>query len=277
MSEPIMPWRQLFVRGAPLLVLASVLGGCDEAPRRAASAEGTGYGSTVPRPEGTAVTPEVRTRWAELVGRQLPTSFADADEERFYARCLEFTKALHDKAAVLEERSENQSRDPTEPPALLRAVEAVRSSPPRMPAEDVAWCSAYTIKSLKAQLGATVARQAEATLQAMAGAMVVAHERTGKLCPSTAKPVPAELKLVTHGPFEPDVKAWDDPAWRCLRFRWLRPLRFQYELKSQADRFELIARGSPAADGRIDEYRLAGKIVDGKLELGAATGRFLTE
>jgi len=111
----------------------------------------------------------------------------------------------------------------------------------------------------------------------MAGAMVVAHERTGKLCPSTQKPVPPDLELVTKGPFEPDVTAWDDPAWRCLRFRWLRPLRFQYELKSQGDRFELIARGSPAADGRIDEYRLAGKIVDGKLELGAATGRFLTE
>lgn len=269
-------------RGWPLLLGACLLGACEQAPGgrpgadTAAAASSSGLAG--PGASGAAsLSPALRAQWAELVGRQLPSTFADADERRFYASCLEFTRALHERAAELEEQRESQSRDPAEPPALLRAVEAVQEAPPRMPKQDVAWCAAYTIKSLQAELGRAVARQAETTLQAMAGAMVVAHDKTGKLCPSTTEPVPPRLEQVAKGPFQPDPQAWEAPTWRCLHFRWLRPLRFQYELQVEADRFEFIARGSPAADGRVDEYRLAGRARDGKLELGSVTGRFLAE
>lgn len=266
---------------APWLVGLCLICGCDEEARghRAGSSAGAGvHTGTHQRASAETVSPATRKRWAELVGRQLPATFTDREEERFYARCLEFTRVLHDKAAAVAEQSEHQSRDPSEPPPLLRAVEAVQQDPPKsLPAKDVAWCATYTVKSLKAELGRTVAQQAEATLQAMAGAMAAAHGRTGKLCPSTSAPVPPDLGSVTKGPFQPTPEAWEDPAWRCLKFRWLRPMRFQYELVSTADRFEFIARGSPAADGRIEAYRLAGRLRDGRIELGRATGRFLTE
>ncbi|MBW2529074.1 MAG: hypothetical protein JRI23_33160 [Deltaproteobacteria bacterium] len=257
------------------LIGAVALGACDESAPRSAGEARTSTATPVHSAAGE-LTPEVRAAWHELVGRELPRRFTDGEEKRFYATCLEFTRALHDEAAALEAASAHQSRDPAEPPALLRAVEAVKKKPPpKMAAEDAAWCAAYTIKSLRAELGAQVARQAETTLQAMAGAMVAAYQRDGKLCPSTAEPVPPDVKTVTSGPYQPDVTAWDAPTWRCLRFRWLQPLRFQFELQTKGDAFEFIARGSPAADGRVDTYRLAGAVRGGEIEVGRATGRFL--
>jgi hypothetical protein len=201
---------------------------------------------------------------------------ANADELRFYQRCLTFTQALYEHAARLEAEGQLGSMHPGEPKAMLLAVEALRQTPPELPAGDLDWCAEYTTQAMRNRLGAMNAEEAEMMLQALGGAMAAAFERDGKLCPPSENPVPAELKQVSSAPYTPTVEDWNAPTWRCLRFRWLRPLRFQLALRVTESRFEFSARGAPAEDGKTETYQLKGMVREGKIELGAVTGRYLT-
>lgn len=217
----------------------------------------------------------LRAQWSALVGRPPPLEMVDADERRFFQSCLPFTQALHRHAGRLDAEGQLGSAEPGAPDSLLLAVEAVRQRPPKMAAADLEWCASYTGKGLRAQLGAMRAEEAQSTLQAMGGAMAAAFGRDGKLCPPTVEPVPPKLEQLSSGTYQPKAEDWDAPSWRCLRFRWLRPLRFQYELRSSKDAFTLVARGSLTDDGTVDEVQLAGAVRDGAIELGRVTGRFL--
>jgi hypothetical protein len=105
--------------------------------------------------------------------------------------------------------------------------------------------------------------------------MVAAHGRTGKLCPSSERPVPENVREVVGSPYQPKPADWDGAGWRCLRFRWLVPMRFQIDVRSTSQSFSLRARGSPAEDGQIDEYRLDGTLGPEGIELGEVQGRYL--
>jgi hypothetical protein len=52
-------------------------------------------------------------------------------------------------------------------------------------------------------------------------------------------------------------------------------MRFQLQVRATAKSFSLLARGSPAEDGKIDEYRLDGKLGPGGIELGEVQGSYL--
>jgi hypothetical protein len=85
------------------------------------------------------------------------------------------------------------------------------------------------------------------------------------------------VRNVLGRPYQPKPEDWDGAGWRCLRFRWLVPMRFQVEVRSTPESFTLLARGSPAEDGQIDEYRLDGKLGGAGIELGEVQGRYLLD
>jgi hypothetical protein len=224
------------------------------------------------------VGPATRAAWRDLVGREPPPVVTSPDERRFYATCLELTRALDQQAKRLEQEASAGSRPSDDPTAMVRALDAVRASPPPgVPASDVGWCAEYTLAGLQAELGAVVAEEALTLLQALGGAMAAAHAQTAQLCPSSSEPVPPKLDQVLTRPYQPKAEDWQAPAWRCLRFRWLKPMRFQVELRTEASSFVLLARGSLAGDRRVDEYRLHGSLEGSTVTLGEVTGRFLSE
>jgi Tfp pilus assembly protein PilE len=53
-----------------------------------------------------------------------------------------------------------------------------------------------------------------------------------------------------------------DPTWQSLGFRPVEAVRYQYEVKASAGRFEVIARGDLDGDGEQSEIRLASDAVD---------------
>ena len=159
----------------------------------------------------------------------------------------------------------------------MRALAEVRASPPpSMPSADVAWCADYTLGALQAEAGAMVAEEALTLLEALGGAMAAAHAQSGQLCPSTDAPVPPKLDQVLRAPFQPKPADWQGATWRCLRFRWLKPMRFQVELRTEGAVFTFVARGSLSGDAKVDEYRLAGSLENGAVTLGDVSGRFVS-
>jgi len=221
--------------------------------------------------------PATRAAWRELVGRELPPVVTSPDERRFYATCLELTRALEQQTRRLEQDAPAGSRPSEDPYAAVRALDAVRASPPPgMPSADFAWCAEYTLSALQAELGAVVAEEALTLLEALGGAMAAAQAQTGQLCPSSDAPVPPKLDQVLRSPYQPRPEDWQGPAWRCLRFRWLKAMRFQVELRTEGAAFTFVARGSLSGDGRVDEYRLEGNLENGTVKLGEVAGRFLS-
>ena len=138
-------------------------------------------------------------------------------------------------------------------------------------------------------LAAAKGAEAKATVGAIARAAVAAYEQEGPdpatphvLCPSAAA-VPADLRQVSGVKYmskqSPGLD-WDEPGWRCLRFRMETPQYYQYQYNQGGNYlssarapgprgFEVAARGDLDGDGTTSLFTLTGEVgANGILTLG---------
>jgi type IV pilus assembly protein PilA len=137
-------------------------------------------------------------------------------------------------------------------------------------------------------VAAAKASEAKATVSAIGRAAAAAYEQEGPdpatphaLCPSAAA-VPADLRQVggvkymsKQGPGQD----WDEPGWRCLRFRMETPQYYQYQYNQGGHYlssvgapgprgFEAAARGDLDGDGTTSLFTLTGEVgANGMLRL----------
>jgi len=144
--------------------------------------------------------------------------------------------------------------------------EVLLHPPPKISQPDVAKCGELLERSIRGYIAASIEVEARTMLHRIALSMASAFERDGKLCPPTERPLPANASQVSNGPYASTAADWETPTWKCLQIQLGgQSQRFQYEVRSdaKAGSFELVARGSPMADGKLVEIIQRGTIKPG--------------
>jgi hypothetical protein len=143
--------------------------------------------------------------------------------------------------------------------------------PAEMSEADYGACQSLFLRELRTYQQRAVESEATATLAGLATGMKSKWEQDKTLCPSSKKPVPADLKVLSSGSYITKDGDWSDPAWACIAWGGTgERQRFQYEIKTDAKKrtFELVARGYPGGDGKLVTFTRAGKIVGDAVEVG---------
>src|SRR5690606_35066200 len=127
-------------------------------------------------------------------------------------------------------------------------VEALADAPPKIAGVDVPRCIAWLLRELRAYQARSQESAAmndlKRILVGLSGAVA-----QGERCPS-APPVPEDLAALEVGPVIPPIDRYAAAGWRCVRFDTQgAPQHFQYEVRRDGDRYELIARGFPVRGG----------------------------
>lgn len=179
--------------------------------------------------------------------------------------CEPFVTAFKEAAATVKP---TEGKPPDE--QMAAAIESMKR-PESMKAADWARCSSLFKRELVSFKTKSIEIEAKVVLKSFATAFQSNYAEKNELCPSSKKPVPADLKLVKTGPWTSTAADWSgDPAWECVYPPAGERQRFQYEIKTnaKAGTFELIARGYPAGDGTLVTFTLPGKVADGGIEVG---------
>lgn len=154
---------------------------------------------------------------------------------------------------------------------LEETLDEVLKAPPKMPAADLTRCSDLVRRSIRAYVAASIEVEAKVTMTRVVKSMVAAYQRDGKLCPSSERPVPADVSRLKAAPyFTSEEGDWKGASWDCLGFSMAgQTQRFQYEVRSdpQAKTFQVIARGFPVARGGMVELVQEGAVTAKGMEV----------
>jgi hypothetical protein len=129
---------------------------------------------------------------------------------------------------------------------------------------------AFAQQSFRDYRAKSIEVEAKGTVSSLARGIKYTFETEKKLCPSTRKPVPLDLKVLTKGPYTAKPDDWSDPAWYCaLGPPDVQKQYFQYEIvvNAKEKKFDVIARGYPAANDKLVTIKRAGKVVGDTIEL----------
>jgi len=218
---------------------------------------------------------ELLDLWAQHLGFGVPLPFKDKEEQQFFRTCLPFQKLT---IRVLAASGGAGRPDPQ------RVASMAHSEPTGLTAEQIGWCKGYMIRQVQERMASMRAIGVKHQMLSIGRAMKSAFERDGKLCPSSKKPLPAELSALSKGSYTPSKADLSTPTWKCLdtpfggrSLLFMGGVRFQYEIRTnRADQsFNVVGRGSLLRDGKIDEYTLAGKVDEKSVKLGEVKGRFV--
>lgn len=114
------------------------------------------------------------------------------------------------------------------------------------------------------------------TAEARIGVIQIAHgaaetyERTGKLCPSVLRPVPARRETVAGNKYQSLAAEWRDARFDCVGFEIAGPQYYRYDYQAYGDRFEATAEGDLEGNGTWETFVMRGEIVDGKVKLASS-------
>ncbi len=157
-----------------------------------------------------------------------------------------------------------------------KILEEVLKKPPKMPAADLDRCTELLTRSVKLYVASAVEVEAKLTLTRLVKGMVAAYQDKRALCPSTEKPVPADLARLRAEPYTSTAADWESPAFRCLNFSMEgQAQRFQYEVRSDpgGKKFRVIARGFPHRNGPVVEISQEGSITEKGIEVAPPARR----
>jgi hypothetical protein len=151
-----------------------------------------------------------------------------------------------------------------------KMLEEALKKPLKISEADRARCADLLLRSVRAYLAEAVQVEAKVTLSRMMRGMVAAYQSERKLCPSTSRPVPADISALKADAYTSTEADWETPEWRCLGFSMAgQAQRFQYEVRSdpQAKTFRLIARGFPVRGGAMVELSQDGSVTEKGIEV----------
>jgi hypothetical protein len=174
-------------------------------------------------------------------------------------------KELQKKCGPLQKAMQKHSGNDPE-----KTLEEALKKPPKMPAADLERCTELLKRSIKLYIAAAVEVEAKLTMTRLVKGMVAAYQNKRALCPSTEKPVPADLTRLKTEPYSSTAADWETPAFQCLSFSMEgQAQRFQYEVRSDpgAKKFSVIARGFPHKNGPVVEISQEGSITEKGIEV----------
>lgn len=189
-----------------------------------------------------------------------PEPISDAERKELQSKCGPLQRAM-------------QKIKGSDPEAIL--AEALQK-PPKMPAADLERCSALLSRSVKLYVAAAVEVEAKLMMTRLVKGMVAAYQEKRALCPSSERPVPADLARLKADPYTSTAADWETPSWKCLGFSTEgQAQRFQYEVKSDpgGKKFTVIARGFPHRNGPAVELVQEGSITDKGVEVAPPARR----
>ena len=110
------------------------------------------------------------------------------------------------------------------------------------------------------------------TLGQLAKDAAVAYERDTRLCPSAARPVPADVSQIRGRKYQSAQAEWDvdrprNAGFACLDFSMTVPQYYQYRYEATATSFLAGGRGDLDGDGDLSNFTLSGEVRDGRLVL----------
>lgn len=189
-----------------------------------------------------------------------PEPITEAEGKELQTKCGPLQKAM----------MKHQGSDPS------KNLEETLKKPPKMPAADLERCTELLTRSIKLYIAAAIEVEAKLTLSRLVKGMVAAYQKNRALCPSTEKPVPADLARLRREPYESTDADWDTPAFQCLGFSMGgQGQRFQYEVRADpgGKKFRVIARGFPHKNGPAVEISQEGSITEKGIEVTPPTRR----
>lgn len=129
-------------------------------------------------------------------------------------------------------------------------------------------CSAAFQHGMDAYRSVGIEAEAKTVLNRVSTGLATHLVESGKMCPSTRHPAPAELQRVAKGAYAPTAADWSDPAWSCAEMiNDLTRQHFQYELKTTSASAEIIARGFPVP-GKLVTFTRTGKVDGTRIRWG---------
>lgn len=220
-------------------------------PGAQSSSDGTSSSASAdasPPPKGA----ERPLRPAATTAPEGVSALTEVERKELSGPCKKLVDAM---AKVVGKRKVDPSASRTE-----QVIEAL-DDPPKIEGVDVARCAGLMRRDLVAFAASQSEREVQNDLKIIAVNLGVAFESKKALCPS-AGPSPASLDAVAKGPVMTAASDWAAPGWACVRFGPTTPVRWQYELvtDAKAGTYEVIARGFPVKGAPAAELVIVGTV-----------------
>lgn len=126
--------------------------------------------------------------------------------------------------------------------------------------------SVLAIYGVRKYIASVKTMEARNTTALLAKTAIAAHERDGKLCPST-RAVPKDPSEISGKKYMSRSGEWSEAGFDCLRFEMTSPQYYSYEYISNGDSFEVVARGDLNGDGVLSTFRTRGRVQPGGVQL----------